>query len=161
MNSNKRSRRLFEKLDPSVDVSDVNYVFSLFTRILKSYIDRFGSTSQSKRELYNEYNDNILPGGLDFCLQARHCFGSQETPDLGGFLAVKKGCWLNSLDFMNKYDKGFDDYSLAHGIMISSDDLEDAERYLKESVVKSYGKKVSYLIQHWVRMVNTTISLKE
>lgn len=147
MNLSKRvQRRLFESLDPAVDSTTAQYVYDLYHSIIDKYINRFLSTANSAEELYNEYNDNNLPGGLDFILmgclgdkddnfRSGHTFGASASPDLDGFLDVKKGCWLNSLDFMNKYSNGFEEYSLAHGIMIANSDLEAAEKSLENDKI--------------------------
>jgi len=143
MNLSKRvQRRLFEALDPAVDTTNYQYVWNLYSRIIDKYINRFLSTANSREELYNEYNDNNLPGGLDFILTGcvghtggGYTFGASASPDLDGFLDVKKGCWLNSLDFMNKYSSGFENYSLAHGIMIANSDLESAEKSLENDKI--------------------------
>lgn len=133
-------RRLFEELDSSVDVSSKDYVINVVKDMYKNYIQYFSTKlgTDDVESLYEKFSKDIFPGFADFILNSDHAFGCQAFPEITGYLSVKHGCWLNSLDFINKYNdlyKKDGNVKLCYGFMIHKDDLEKVEKDISNGLV--------------------------
>lgn len=133
-------RRLFEELDSSADVSSKDYVINVVKDMYKNYIQYFSTKlgTDDVESLYEKFSKDIFPGFADFILNSDHAFGCDAFPEITGYLSVKHGCWLNSLDFINKYNdlyKKDGNVKLCYGFMIHKDDLEKVEKDISNGLV--------------------------
>ena len=130
--------RLFENLDVSRDVESKEYVIDVFKDMFQKYAEKFsGKSHLSLEELYGKFTNNILPGFADFMVNAEHSFGSLNFPSISNYLSVKHGCWLNSIDFMNKYSELYkeEELKLCYGFIVSNKSLEAVEKDLNDNIV--------------------------
>ena len=133
-------RRLFEELDSSADISSKDYVINVVKDMYKNYVQYFSKKlgTDDIESLYEKFSKDIFPGFADFIMNAEHTFGCDAFPEITGYLSVKHGCWLNSLDFINKYNdlyKKDGNVKLCYGFMIHKDDLEKVEKDISNGLV--------------------------
>lgn len=109
------------------------YVLDVFKNMFERYKDKFKKDNLSDKELADKFDNNILPGFFDFALTCEHTFGSFVKTDISNYLSIKHGCWLNTIDFMNKYPS--DNLQLAMGFIVHKDDLAKIEKDIKADFI--------------------------
>ena len=133
-------KRLFENLDASRDVESKDYVIDVVQDMFRKYAEKFsGKSKLSLEELYTKFSNNILPGFADFMVNAEHSFGCISFPSISNYLSVKHGCWLNTIDFMNKYNEIYEntdglELKLCFGFIVSNEDLEKVEKDISDNI---------------------------
>lgn len=131
----KEVKNLVEAEEESASESK-DYVLGVFKDMFEHYKEKFSKDGMSDTDIAEKFDNNILPGFFDFAINSEHKFGSVVQPDLSNYIAIPHGCWLNTIDFMNKYPS--DNFNLAMGFIVHKDDLAKIEKDIKAGFIPVY-----------------------
>lgn len=118
------------------NIKEKEYVLDIFKDMFEHYKEKFSDRDLSDIEIADKFENNILPGFFDFALTCEHTFGSIVKPDISNYLAIKHGCWLNTIDFMTKYPSK--NFQLAMGFIVHKDDIEKIKKDIEAGFIPVY-----------------------
>lgn len=118
------------------NIKEKEYVLDIFKDMFEHYKEKFSDRDLSDIEIADKFENNILPGFFDFALTCEHTFGSIVKPDISNYLAIKHGCWLNTIDFMTKYPSK--NFQLAMGFIVHKDDLKKIKKDIESGYIPVY-----------------------
>lgn len=111
-------------------------VIEIIKNMYMRYIDVFNN-GNSDCNIYNKFCDEMIPGFSDFIVNSNFIDGSDIVTRITNYVSIKHGCWLNSLNFISKYQEYFTksgkSISLCYGFIIHKSDLIDLKKQLDSS----------------------------